>query len=215
MPLSPEDYLSQLVERYPVLEPCRADIDSAYQLIAKSYTDDGKLLIAGNGGSAADADHIVGELMKGFASKRPLPKLICDALKQGDSERGANLARNLQGSLPAIALTAQSSIITAVLNDIGSDYIFAQQVMGYGHAGDVLLLITTSGNSEDLLCAAVAARVSAVKIIALTGENGGKLLGKCDVHIRVPGNVTEHIQELHLPVYHCLCLMLEARFFPA
>ena len=195
--------LEELIGRYPVLEPCRESIRQAYQALEECFLAGGKLLVAGNGGSAADSDHIVGELMKGFVKKRPLPDSLVQALKEADPQRGAELSQKLQGALPAIALT----------NHVDGILSYAQQVNGYGNRGDVFLGISTSGNAENVMYAAVTARAKGMKIIGLTGRDGGKLGAFADISIVVPKQETYQIQELHLPVYHALCLMLEKRFY--
>ncbi len=206
-------WLDNLMTRYPALEPCRSDILKAYDLLEGSFLSGGKLLVCGNGGSASDAQHIVGELMKGFIKRRGLSEAQKSALCQADSGRGALLAERLQDALPAIALTSHDALSTAVSNDNDPSAVFAQQVFGYGKEGDALLGITTSGNSENVLNAFVVARAKGLKTIALTGESGGAAKGLADVTIRVPGTETYKVQEFHLPVYHCLCCMLEERFF--
>jgi D-sedoheptulose 7-phosphate isomerase len=207
------DHLQQLTDRYPRLESAGNDIKTAFDIIAESYANGGKLLIAGNGGSASDAEHIAGELMKTFAKKRTLPDSFITAIEQVDSEIAQYLVPRLQPGLPAIALSGHASLNTACINDIDGNITFAQQVYGYGKEGDVFLGISTSGNSKNVLCAAAVARTKKMKIIGLTGESGGKLKSLTDVCIRVPETETYKIQELHLPVYHVLCMMLEDYFF--
>jgi len=207
------DHLQQLTERYPKLLSVRGDIDAAFNVIAGSFSKGGKLLIAGNGGSAADAEHIVGELMKSFVKKRSLPDSFISAIKNTGSEFAEYLLPRLQPGLPAIALSAHASLNTAAINDIDGNITFAQQVYGYGKEGDVFLGITTSGNSKNILYAAAVAKAKGIKIIALTGGSGGKLKNSADISIVVPETETYKIQEYHLPIYHCLCLMLEDRFF--
>ncbi len=207
------NYLEELVRRYPVLKSSKDDIYKAYEVIAESYQNGGKLLIAGNGGSASDAEHIVGELMKSFVLPRKLDKEYVARLVEADADMGAALADKLQGALPAIALVDHVALSTAYLNDVDPLLSFAQQVNGYGVAGDVFLGITTSGNSKNVLYANTAAKAKGLKTIALTGRDGGKIKDMADVAIVVAENETYKIQELHLPVYHCLCLMLEERFF--
>lgn len=205
--------LDELEERYPALASCREDIYQSYCMLRDMYRNGGKLLIAGNGGSAADAEHIVGELMKGFIKNRKPEKELCDRLCKIDGEYGKELAEKLQGSLPAIALSAQEAIATAYLNDVDGQFIYAQMVNGYGKAEDVFLGISTSGNSKNVLLAAVTAKAKGMKVMALTGKNGGKLGKYGDTVIQVPEEETFKIQELHLPVYHALCRMLEETFF--
>lgn len=206
-------YLTELTERYPVLKQVEGDIRALYETVRESYENGGKLLIAGNGGSCADSEHIVGELMKGFVKKRSVPEEMAESLKAVDPERGEKLACSLQQGLAAIALTGHTALSTAFLNDVDGEVIYAQQVYGYGKPGDVLLGITTSGNSENIMYAAVAAKAKGMKVVGLTGRDGGKLKGICDAAVVVPETETFKIQELHLPVYHALCLMLEEHFF--
>jgi D-sedoheptulose 7-phosphate isomerase len=208
------DYLQQLIERYPQLEPVRPDIDAAFKTIAESFANGGKLLIAGNGGSAADAEHIVGELMKSFVKKRNLPPEFQEKLSEADPEIAGYLIQRLQAGLPAINLSGHASLNTACINDIDGDITFAQQVYGYAKDMDVFLGISTSGNSRNILCAAVTAKAKGLKVIALTGGDGGLIKKTADISIIVPEKETYKVQELHLPVYHCLCLMIEERFFP-
>ena len=206
-------HIELLVSRYPVLEGCEDSIVQAYFVLEKSYADDHKLLVAGNGGSAADAEHIVGELMKGFKLSRKLDSQMSQKLIEENEELGKTLAENLQGALPAIALDGHPALSTAYMNDCEPLLCFAQQVNGYGMAGDVFLGISTSGNSKNILYAAVTARAKGMPVIGLTGAKNSKLENLSDVCIKVPQTETYMIQELHLPVYHCLCLMLEDRFF--
>lgn len=208
-----EEQLNLLIERYPKLEICIADIKKAYELLEAAYSNGRKLLVCGNGGSASDSEHIVGELMKEFKLKRKVYSDQAAALREIDPELGQVLADNLQGALPAICLTGHSSLTTAFMNDANADLVFAQQVNGYGKAGDVFLGISTSGNSKNVLYAAVNAKAKGLKVIGLTGAKENKLMKYADVCIRVPETETYKIQELHLPVYHCLCLMLEENFF--
>lgn len=202
-----------LTERYPALLSCRDDIIGAYDLLVEAFSRDHKLLIAGNGGSAADAEHIAGELMKRFRVPRPVPEAFRERLKAVDPARGEELSRNLERGLMAIPLVAHEALTTAYINDVDGLGVFAQQLYGYGRKGDVFLGISTSGNSRNVLSAAVVARALGIGIIALTGQSGGELATVADVAIRVPETETYKIQEFHLPVYHCLCLMLEDRFF--
>lgn len=208
-----EEYLNQLVERYPELIVCRKEIMLTYKLLEGAYNNGRKLLVCGNGGSASDSEHIVGELMKEFKLKRKIYGNQATALKEIDSELGQVLADNLQGALPAISLTGHSALQTAYMNDAVPELVFAQQVNGYGKPGDVFLGISTSGNSKNVLYAAVTAKAKGLKVIGLTGAKENKLMKFADVCIRVPETETYKIQELHLPVYHCLCLMLEQKYF--
>lgn len=207
------NYLEELMERYPALTCVKEEILKAYEILESCYENGGKLLIAGNGGSCADAEHIVGELMKGFVKRRAVSDEFAKKLTEADPERGKELAQKLQGGLPAIALTGHPGLSTAFLNDVDGDLIYAQQTYGYGKKGDVLLGISTSGNSKNVMYAMAAAKALGMKTIGLTGKDGGQLKTAADVAIVVPESETFKIQELHLPVYHALCLMLEERFF--
>lgn len=205
--------LDLLIERYTKLAVCKKDIEEVFTVLAECFHAGHKLLIAGNGGSAADAEHIVGELMKGFKLERRLPRLEAEALIAASPELGPTLAASLQSALPAIALDGHPALTTAYMNDCEPLLCFAQQVNGYGQTGDVLLAISTSGNSKNVLYAATVARAKSMKIIGLTGERESKLSAYADICIKVPEMETYRVQELHLPVYHALCLMLEMEFF--
>lgn len=207
------DYLDELLRRYPVLEPVKESVIQAYEMLRECYGTGHKLLVAGNGGSGADSEHIVGELMKGFKKSRKLPTDMAQKLEEADPEAGKLLAGKLQGALPAIALTSHPALSTAFLNDVDGNLIYAQQVYGYGVEGDVLLAISTSGNAENIRYACVTARAKGIKVIGLTGRDGGRLKKEADAAIVVPETETFKIQELHLPIYHTLCLMLEECFF--
>ncbi len=204
---------SALCRNYPDLASCRDDIESAYTLLERSFASGHKLLVCGNGGSASDSEHLVGELMKGFVLKRALSDEVRARFAAEFGDAGAALATQLEGALPAIALTGHTSLSTAVANDGAPDAMFAQQVWGYGRSGDVLLAITTSGNSVNVLNALRVARVKGLKTIGLTGVSGGAMKALCDVTICVPSETTHEIQERHLPIYHALAIALETRFF--
>lgn len=206
-------HINLLVERYPSLESVKDDIVAAYLLVEECYENGGKLLVAGNGGSAADAEHIVGELMKGFKLPRKPKVDFVEKLVAENHELGSVLAENLQGALPAIALEGHHALSTAYMNDCEPLLCFAQQVNGYGKSGDVFLGISTSGNSKNVLFAAITAHARGMKVIGLTGAKDSKLKDMSDVCIKAPQTETYMIQELHLPIYHCLCLMLEDKFF--
>lgn len=206
-------HIDLLICRYPELTSCQADIWNAYQIMEQSFADGCKLLTAGNGGSAADAEHIVGELMKAFVLPRKLDSRLCQKLTAIDAQRGAVLAEHLQGALPAIALNGHVALSTAYLNDCEPLLCFAQQVNGYGVPGDVFLGISTSGNSQNILYAATVAKAKGMKVLGLTGQQESSLSRMADVCIQVPQTETYMVQELHLPIYHTLCLMLEERFF--
>ncbi|MCR5108296.1 MAG: SIS domain-containing protein [Lachnospiraceae bacterium] len=206
-------HIDILTERYPALRYAEKTIWEAYLVMKECFEKDGKLLVAGNGGSAADAEHITGELMKRFKTPRPISKELSDKLMKIDGDIGRRLSQNLERSLMTIPLTAHEALTTAYINDADGYGVFAQQLFGYGRKGDVFLAISTSGNSSNILNAAVLARALDIKVIALTGESGGKLLDHSDVCVRVPEKETYMVQELHLPVYHTWCLMLEEHFF--
>jgi len=209
----PDLILEDLLVRYPALVPCKRDIEEAYEALVASFRKGHKLLLCGNGGSAADCDHIVGELMKGFMRPRRLKEPVIAALCDLDAEKGSFLSDKLQMGLPAISLVTQTALLSAVANDLDGSLIFAQQVMALGKAGDVLLCISTSGESANLLYAAQTAKAVGMKVIALTGRTGGALRAFSHPVICVPGATTPEIQELHLPVYHALCRMIEDTFF--
>lgn len=206
-------HVELLMERYPILSSIKQEIINAYLIMEECYEHDGKLLIAGNGGSAADSEHIAGELMKRFKSPRPVTQELADKLKAIDPILGANLAKNLERGLMAIPLVAHEGLTTAYINDVDGIGVFAQQLFGFGRAGDVFLGISTSGNSKNIISATVVARALGIKVIGLTGAQGGELASVADVAVKVPQIETYMIQELHLPVYHCWCLMLEEKFF--
>lgn len=206
-------HVDLLINRYPALESIRQDIVEAYLIMEECYTNGGKLLIAGNGGSAADSEHIAGELMKRFKTPRPVSEDFAQKLKDTDPVRGENLAKNLECSLMAIPLVAHEALTTAYINDVDGLGVFAQQLFGFGREGDVFLGISTSGNSKNVMSATVVARALGIKVVGLTGANGGELANVSDVCVKVPETETYMIQEYHLPIYHCWCLMLEDKFF--
>lgn len=206
-------HIDKLLKRYPQLAEIQTDIIEAYLLLEECYKNSGKLLVAGNGGSAADSEHITGELMKRFRKPRPIPDELATRLKEIDPERGKLLAENLECALMAIPLVAHEALTTAYINDVDGSGVFAQQLYGFGRAGDVFLGISTSGNSQNIINAAVVAKALGIKVIGLTGNKGGELAAMCDVAVKVPESETYMIQELHLPLYHCWCLMLEEKFF--
>ena len=208
-----ETELNQLFSRYPALEDCRQEIVVAYDLLRGCFAAGGRLLVCGNGGSAADSLHIVGELMKGFALPRKLSADWEEKFKQVCPEMAPYLMENLQGALPAISLVSETALSTAYANDQAPDLSFAQQVLGQGMAGDVMLCISTSGNSTNVLYAAAVARAKELRVIGLAGQDGGQLRGLSDVCICAPSRITYQIQEYHLPIYHALCLALEREFF--
>ena len=191
----------------------KQDIIDAYLIMEECYEHDGKMLIAGNGGSAADSEHIAGELMKRFKTPRPVTPEMAEKLREIDPVRGEDLAKNLERGLMAIPLVAHEALSTAYINDVDGLGVFAQQLFGFGRLGDVFLGISTSGNSKNVMSATVVARAIGMKVIGLTGIKGGELASVADVAVKVPETETYMIQELHLPVYHCWCLMLEDKFF--
>ena len=207
-----EKIFEELFIRYPVLEPIKQDIAKSYEIICECYKRGGKILICGNGGSAADAEHIVGELMKGFIMRRELTDKQKEAFKQ--IENGEHIASQFQGALPAIALTAHSGLNTAFSNDVAADMVFAQQVWGYAYSSpDVLIALSTSGNSVNVVNAVKTACALGIESIGITGDAASALSTLCSVCIRLPEEETYKIQELTLPVYHALCAMVEATYF--
>ncbi|MFC0472134.1 SIS domain-containing protein [Halalkalibacter kiskunsagensis] len=205
--------LEKLVRKYPELNECTADIQYAFELLTESYRQEGKLLLCGNGGSAADCDHIVGELMKGFTLQRPVDSQFTQKLLDIDQYEGSYMAEHLQQALPAISLANHSALMTAFSNDVAADMVFAQQVYGYGQKNDVVIGLSTSGNSNNVLKALKVAKAKGLITIGFTGQSGGKMKELCDVCICVPWQETLDIQERHLPIYHTLCIMLEKEFF--
>lgn len=205
--------IDELIKRYPVLLTVRDDINAFYKTLKECYDNGGKLLIAGNGGSCADAEHIVGELMKGFCKRRAVSDEFREKLIEADRENGEEIAGKLQGGLPAMALSNHQALNTAFANDVDADFYYAQQVYGYGKKGDVFLGISTSGNAKNIMYAAAVAKAKGMKVLGLTGKTGGRLAKAADVSIIVPEEETYKIQELHLPIYHAICLMLEDTYF--
>ena len=208
-----KNILNQLFVRYPKLENLEKPIRQAAEMMVGTFQNGKKVLVCGNGGSSADAGHIVGELMKSFEKKRTLNLEIQQKLKLQFGERGSLLAKKLQQGLPAISLSEQTSLITAIFNDLGGEFIFAQQVVGYGNPGDVLLALSTSGNAQNVIDALMVAKAKGLKTIGMTGDSGGKLKEFCDVLINVPETRTAYVQELHLPIYHALCMIVEKEIF--
>jgi D-sedoheptulose 7-phosphate isomerase len=214
MKLTSNQIITQLCERYPQLIPLKENIVAAAEIIIKCYTSGGKVLVCGNGGSSADSDHIVGELMKSFDSLRPIDKNIAETLTRISVERGKFLSQKLEGGLPAISLTSQTSLMTAICNDIDASLIFAQQVIGYGKDNDVLIGLSTSGNSQNVIDACITAKAMNMKVIGFTGMTGGKMKDYCDVLVNIPEKRVPYVQELHLPVFHAICLIVEDHFYP-
>lgn len=206
-------YIDTLIQKYPELASTRPEIERAFDILAASFRQGGKLLVCGNGGSAADAEHIVGELMKGYRLKRPISARDHQRLLDTNPTEAEYLSDNLQGGLPAISLVSQVSLITAVANDTAADMIFAQQVYAYGRPGDVLIAISASGTAQNACRASQVARAIGVRTIALTGRDGGSLAPLCDCAVIVSCQEIDGIQERHEAIYHALCAMLEEEFF--
>lgn len=207
MKLNVEKIYNDLFIRYPELSCVKDDVEAEFEIIKATYIKKGKLLVCGNGGSAADSAHIVGELMKGFMLSRQLPK--SEKEKFGNKD----VADGLQGALPAISLVGESALMTAFCNDCSPDLVFAQQVYGLMNENDTLLCLSTSGNSKNVVAAAETAKVKGGKVISIVGEKGGKLSELSDATIKLPSQITPEIQEYTLPVYHAICAMLESEFF--
>jgi D-sedoheptulose 7-phosphate isomerase len=205
--------LQETLRRYTRLEPLEEAIQKAAETIINTCRNGGKVLVCGNGGSCSDADHIVGELMKSFEGRRPLSKPLQEKLVDLSPETGKMLAEKLQQGLPAISLTVHSALITAIANDISGEVIYAQQVVGYGNSGDVLIGLSTSGNSMNVIEAMIVAKAKGLTTIGMTGETGGKMKDWSDILLNVPERRTAYVQELHLPVYHALCMMVEKEIF--
>ena len=210
---SAQKHVNAAIERYPAMQPCQDALQAAVEAVIACYQSGGKLLICGNGGSASDSQHIVGELMKGFVLPRKLDADMQQKLKEVCPDSADHLIANLQGALPAISLVSESALSTAYANDVAPELCFAQQVLGHGRPGDVLIGISTSGNSANVLYAAQVARAKGLTIIGLTGQNGGTLKALADICLMAPSMETYQIQEYHLPLYHALCLAVEAEFF--
>ncbi len=208
-----EYLIEDLITRYPVLSSCKNEIIEGTKLLIESADKNGKYLICGNGGSSADADHIVGELMKGFTKLRPLSQKQKISLESTGGETGKLIGNLLQQGIPAISLTAQTALNTAFINDVDPSLVFAQQVMCLGKTEDILWGISTSGNSKNVVSAVITAKAMGLKTIAMTGQNDSRLSELCDVCIQVNETETYKIQELHLPVYHTICMIIEEYFF--
>lgn len=203
----------ELYQHYPELQSCREKIECARELLLSTYRNGGKVLLCGNGGSCSDCDHIVGELMKSFLLPRPIDDGLRKKLCAVDPAMGTHLADSLQVGLPAISLHSQSALLSAFCNDVASDTVYAQTLLGYAKREDLLFCISTSGNSENVVYAAVTAKALGLRIISLTGEKESKLSSLSDVTVRVPATDTYRVQEYHLPIYHYLCAESEAAFF--
>lgn len=205
--------INDLIKRYPALEECRADVEKAKNAIIDCYENGGKLLLCGNGGSAADCDHIVGELMKGFM----LGRALCDEkkaeMKKNCPELDDTLLSKLQGALPAISLPSVTALNSAFCNDVDAELVYAQPLMSLAKEGDILVALSTSGNSKNVVAAAKVARALGIRVLGLTGRGGGRLAALSDILICAPEAETYKVQELHLPIYHCLCAAVEKHFF--
>ena len=206
-------FLEELLKRYPQLLICREQLILAVESLITCYSEGGKLLVCGNGGSASDAAHIVGELMKSFLLKRPVENDFREKLLKVAPDSAMQIADNLQRALPAIALTQENALLSAYANDVSPELVYAQQVFGYGREKDVLLCISTSGNSSNIIKAAVVGKAKGLCTISLTGSNTSALTRICDISVQVPESEPYKVQELHLPLYHCLCAILEQEFF--
>lgn len=207
--------MEELLRRYPALSVCRAEITEALEAMTEAFCRGGKLLLCGNGGSCADCDHIAGELLKGFLSRRPADGETVRNLTAQYPEEGPNLAKKLQRGLPAISLAAHAGVMTAFANDVDPELIYAQLVYAYGKPEDVVLGISTSGNSRNVVAALRTAKALGLKTVGLTGSRESVMDSICDITIKVPETETYKVQEYHLPVYHYLCAALEERFFGA
>lgn len=205
--------LNRLFERFQKLNSCEEEIKSAVELIVDCYKNNGKILICGNGGSASDSLHIVGELMKSFILPRKLKNDYQEKIKEMFPENAEYFIENLQETLPAISLVSETALTTAYSNDNSADLCFAQQVLGHGNNNDILITISTSGNSKNVIYASQIAKIKDMKIISLTGRDGGKLKNLSDININVEEQETFIIQEYHLPIYHALCLAVENEMF--
>jgi D-sedoheptulose 7-phosphate isomerase len=205
--------IENLLAFAPDLAACRSDLEAAFNLLRETYKGGGKVLVCGNGGSAADSEHIVGELMKGYLLRRPIPQDARQALVDTYPDDGTYLADHLQGALPAISLVSQTSLLTAFANDVAPDMVFAQQVYGYGRPGDLVWGLSTSGNSRNVLYALRVGRAVGLRTLGFTGGDGGRMVALCDVTLRVPRTAVPEIQSGHQALYHALCEMVEDEFF--
>ena len=210
------DKIEELIKRYPALEICRGTLFEAVEAICNGFRNGGKLITCGNGGSAADAMHIVGEMMKGFLLPRKIEEFNPEFVKRAQELYPADVEyfkANLQSALPALSLVSETALNTAFANDVTTDLVFAQQIFGLGRRGDVLLAISTSGNSDNVLFAVEVAKIMGIKVVAMTGRRGGRLRHQSDIAICVPADSAYTIQEFHLPIYHMICLAAENEFF--
>jgi len=205
--------LNKLLSRYPSLKDTMPEIELAIKSIIETYKNNGKVLLAGNGGSASDCEHMAGELMKSFVRKRKIDNTLTNKLIEIDPQNGEYIANTLESPLKAVALTSHPSLTTAYSNDRDPYLVFAQQLLGFGSSGDIIILFSTSGNSKNILYATTLAKAMGITIIAMTGDDGGKLALESDIVINAPSNETYRIQEYHLPIYHAICMEVEKYFF--
>ena len=205
--------MDELFSHFPELREMRTELESAADIIIASYKSGGKVLTCGNGGSAADSEHIVGELLKSFEVERPLSRSLMESIQQQCPDDADLFINNLQAPLRAVALTAHPSFATAFANDVNADLIFSQQLLGLADRGDVLIALSTSGNSRNVVLCVKLAKVLGVHSIGLTGRNGSALAALCDVCIGAPSDITYRTQEFHLAIYHALCRVVERHFF--
>jgi D-sedoheptulose 7-phosphate isomerase len=204
--------LTDMIGRYPALAACENDVMAAYEILQACFANGHRLYLCGNGGSASDCEHIAGELLKSFKKCRPLSNDLVEGLKM-QGERGQVLIENLQGGLPTVSLCGHTAFSTAFQNDCDPMFVFAQQVGVWGQKGDVLFTLSTSGNSKNCIYAATVAKAKNMSVVALLGGSGGELKTLADASVVAPEKETFKVQELHLPIYHCLCAMLEEEFF--
>lgn len=207
------DKLEELLSSYPALEVCKNDIAAALKALIDTYRAGGTILLCGNGGSAADCEHIAGELLKGFLSRRKMTDETAAKFRAVLGDGANEFIEKLQGGIPAISLPSQAGVLTAFANDVDAEFVYAQLVYAYAKPGDALIAISTSGNSKNCVRAAETAKALGIRTIALTGAKESKLSKICDVTVRVPETETFKVQEYHLPVYHYLCAALEEEIF--
>ncbi|MBD3239211.1 MAG: SIS domain-containing protein [Chitinivibrionales bacterium] len=206
-------HLGELYRRFPAVEPCRESVAEACAALIECFSNQGMVLACGNGGSAADAEHLVGELMNRYLLRRPIPQTDADKLRAMAGDDAESLITLLQRGAPAISLVSQSALSTAIANDASPEMVFAQQVYGYGRPGDVLIAFSTSGNSGNVVQAVHVARAKGMRTIGLTGRSGGRLAQLCDTIVCAPADRAFEVQELHLPIYHTLCAVVENELF--
>jgi len=211
--MKPDPVIKGLIQRYPELAPVMNSISEAAEMMISCYSSGGKILLCGNGGSSSDAEHVTGELMKSFELLRPLDDSLKKRIEEIGGDNGKILATKLEHAMPAICLSSQTSLTSAIANDTGNDFVYAQQIIGYGNESDILIAISTSGNSPNVVNACITAKALNMNVIGLTGESGGKMKPYCDILLNVQGSNTALVQELHLPVLHTLCKLVEYHFY--